>query len=76
MRINIRMSFDWLHFDYFFFCVCMEKDIRRIWTNPLYVDLHLDQPSSEPVYLKNEEIKIILLKKLLLITKSETTMSA
>ena len=37
--------------------------------------LHLNQPSNEPVYLKNDGIKIIA-QKFLLITKSETTMSA
>ena len=53
----------------------MEKDIGRNWSKLLYVDLHLDQQPSEPVYLKNDGIKILLLKKFLLITKSVATMS-
>ena len=38
--------------------------------------LHLDQQPSEYVYLKNDGIKMLLLKKFLLITQNETTMSA
>ena len=75
MRKHIRMSFDCWHFT-FFFCVYMEEDIRRNWSKLLYGGLHLDQQPSEPVYLKNDGIKILLLKKFLLITKSVATMLA
>ena len=74
--INLRMPFDCMRFTWFFFCVYLEEDIRRNWSKPLYVELHLDQQPSEPVYLKNDGIKILMLKKFLSITKSETTMSA
>ena len=60
----------------FFFCVYMEEDIRRNWSKLLYGGRHLDQQPSEPVYLKNDGIKILLLKKFLLITKSVATMLA
>ena len=40
----------------------MEYDFRRNWSKPLYAGLHLNQPSSESVYLKNDGIKIIFLK--------------
>ena len=78
MRINIRMSFDCLQIARFSFFVCayMEKDIRRSWFKPPYVGLHLDLQLREPIYLKIGEIDIILLKKVLLFTKSVTTMSA
>ena len=75
MRINVRMSFDCMHFTCFF-CVYKEYNIRRKWSKLLYVGLRLDQQPSEPVYLKNDGIKALLLKKFLLITKSKTTMSA
>ena len=43
MRIKIRMSFDCVHFACFpFFCIYTEKDIRRNWTKPPYVGLHLN----------------------------------
>ena len=73
MRINKRISFDCKHFTYFF-CVYVEQDVRRNWSKPLYVGLHLDQQPSESVYLKNDGIKTLVLKKFLLIIKSETTM--
>ena len=75
-RIYAYKSFDCMHFAYFpFFCVYTEKDIRRDWTKPPYVDLHLNQQPREPVCLKNGKIKIILLKKFLQFTKSVATMS-
>ena len=72
MRINIRLSFDCMHFTCFFFFAF----VWNYWSKPLYVGLHLNQQPREPVYLKNDGIKITLLKKFLLITKSKTTMSA
>ena len=72
MRINIRLSFDCMHFTCFVFFAF----VWNYWSKPPYVALHLNQQPSEPAYLKNDGIKITLLKKFLLITKSETTMSA
>ena len=77
MRINLRMSFDWMHFACFsFFFVFTCNKISDVIGLNRFMYRHLNQPSSEPVYLINDGIKIILLKEFLLITKSETTMSA
>ena len=75
MPINIRLDAFCLFF-LFFFAFTWNKISDVIGLNRLYVGLHLDQQSSEPVHLKNDKIKIILLNSFLLITKSETTMSA
>ena len=78
-RVFMRMSFDCMHFTcfpfffVFFFCVYTEKDIRRNWTKPPYVGLHLNQQPGEPVCLKSAKINIILLKKFLQFTKSVAT---
>ena len=56
MRIKIRMSIDCMHFTFFLRLLYMEQDIRRNWSKPLYVGLHLDQQPSESVYLKNDVV--------------------
>ena len=76
MRIDIRWSFDCMHFACFpFFCVYSEKDIRRNWTKSPHVGLHLNRHTREPVCQENGTINIILLKKFLQLTKSLATMS-
>ena len=50
-----------LPFFSFFFAFTWNKISDVIGLNRLYVGLHLDQQSSEPVHLKNDKIKIILL---------------
>ena len=78
MRINIRLSFDLMHFacHSFFLRLHGWNKISDVIGLNRFMYLHLNQPSSESVYLINDGIKIILLKKFLLITISETTMSA
>ena len=64
MRINIHMSFDWMHFACSFFSFTWNNISDVIGLNR-FMYLHLNQPSTEPVYLKNDGIKIILLKEFL-----------
>ena len=76
MHIDIRRSFDCMHFARFpFFCVYTEKDIRRNWTKSPHVGLHLNRRPRELVCLKNGTINVILLKKFLRFTKSLAAMS-
>ena len=56
------MSFDCMHFAYFF-CIYIKKDIRSNWTRPPNVGLHLAQQPKELVCLKNDGINATLLKK-------------
>ena len=65
-------SFDRMHFACFFlfFCVYVEKDIRRNYFKPSHEGLHLDQHPRELVYLKNGRISTILLKSVCSLPKA------
>ena len=61
MRTNLRMSFDRMHFVCFSFAFTWNKISDVIGLNR-FMYLHLNQPSSEPVYLINDGIKMIAQK--------------
>ena len=71
MHVNIRMSFDCMYFSsYFFFAFTWNKISDVIGLNR-FMYLHLNQPSSEPVHLENDGIKILLLKNFCQLPKAK-----
>ena len=67
----LHVVFDCALFACVSFCVYTEKDVRRNWTKPPKVELHLDQHPVEPVWINNHGINIILLKKFCSLPKAQ-----
>ena len=71
MRKNIRMSFDCMYFSSFVFFAFTWNKISDVIGLNRFMYLHLNQLSSELVYLKNHGIKILLLKNFCQLPKAK-----